>query len=318
MKQRISFCIPCYRSAKTIGPVIDEIIAEVSKRAEEFDYEIVCVIDGSPDNVFSVLQGIAAENSHVKVINLAKNFGQAGARMATLRFATGDFLVCLDDDGQSPMNHLWDLFRPMEEEGMDICIAKYPHKTQSRFKNFGSQVNRMTTQLLLDVPKDFAMTNFYVMRRFIARELIRYQNPYPFMTGLIIRTTKNFRLVPMEDRKRMEGTTGYTFKKLLAHWLNGLTAFSVIPLRISSFAGVICAVMGFLFGLVTVVRKLLGANIAAGYSSTIAILLFIGGLIMMMLGMIGEYVGRIYICLNNAPQYVVRETINLEIEEQTL
>ena len=121
-------------------------------------------------------------------------------------------------------------------------------------------------------------------------------------------------LVKMEDRKRISGKTGYTLKKLISHWLNGFTAFSIKPLRFSSLIGVICAVMGFLFGIITIIRKLIDPSIVAGYSSTIAILLFIGGLIMLMLGMIGEYLGRIYISINNSPQYVVRETINIDKE----
>ena len=313
MQEKISFCIPCYRSEDTISQVIEEIASVMDSKKDKYEYEIVCVIDGSPDNVYHVLKNIATDNDKIKVVDLARNFGQAGARMATLKYATGDYLVCLDDDGQCPMNHFWELFEPIEK-GMDVAIAKYPKKEQSLFKNFGSNINKITMRSLLDVDKDFKMSNFFIIRKYVSKKILEYTNPYPFMTGLITRTTKNIALVEMEDRKRISGKTGYTLKKLISHWLNGFTAFSIKPLRFSSLIGVICAVMGFLFGVITIIRKLIDPSIVAGYSSTIAILLFIGGLIMLMLGMIGEYLGRIYISINNSPQYVVRETINIDKE----
>ena len=310
-KKLISFCIPCYRSEKTIGIVIDEIIEMMGKRSEEYDYEIINVIDGSPDNVYAVLKNIAKGNEKIKVINLAKNFGQAGARMATLRYAKGDFVVCMDDDAQCPMQELWNLFKPMEE-GKDVSIARYPKKKQSAFKNLGSKFNNKMVHTLMDVPKEFEMSNFFIMRRYLVDEILEYKNPYPYLIGLINRATHNIGYVVMEERERAAGTTGYTFKKLISLWMNGFTAFSVIPLRISSFIGVICAFIGFVFGLVTIIRKLINPMVGAGWSSTIAIILFVGGLIMLMLGMIGEYLGRIYISLNKSPQYVVRETVNVD------
>lgn len=312
--EKISFCIPCYRSSRTITGVINEIIEVMQQRSNHYDYEIVCAVDGSPDNVFEVLKDMAKSNNKIKVVNFAKNFSQANARMATLKFATGDYLVCLDDDGQCPMDHFWKLFEPIEN-GKDVSIAKYPKKKQSWFKNLGSKINIMMVHLLMDVPKDFSMSNFFIIRKYLAHEMIKYENPYPYMTGLISRSTNSFAHVIMEERERTEGTTGYTLKKLIALWLNGFTAFSVTPLRFSSLVGVICALCGFIFGIVTVIRKLINPVISAGWSSTVAILLFIGGLIMLMLGMIGEYIGRIYISINNSPQYVVKETINLEVKE---
>lgn len=313
MQETISFCIPCYRSELTIEAVIDEIKYEIKKQENKYQYEIVCAVDGSPDNVYQKLKFLAEKDDKIKVINLSKNFGQAGARMATLKYATGDYLVCLDDDGQCPMNHFWDLFKPIID-GKDVSIAKYEKKKQSLFKNIGSSLNKYTTHSLLDVDKEFKMSNFFILTRYIAEELLKYTNPYPFMTGLITRSTNNIELVEMDDRERFSGTTGYTLKTLLSHWLNGFTSFSIKPLRISSLIGVICAFFGFDFGIYSIIRKIIVPDIQVGWTSIIAILLFIGGLIMLMLGMIGEYIGRIYISLNNAPQYVVRDTINIDEE----
>ncbi len=310
MKKKISFAIPCYRSENTIASVIDEINITLEKVSDKFDYEVVTVIDGSPDNVFSVLKDIAKNNEKVKVVNLAKNYGQSNAKISALRHATGDYIVLLDDDGQCPVDKTIELIQPLEQ-GYDVSFADYPVKKQSWFKNFGSKVNTYTSRIVLDVPKGFHSSNFYAMKKFVRDQIVLYRNPYPYMDGLISQITKSIAYVPMEERERISGSTGYTFKKLLALWLNGFTAFSVVPLRISSLIGVICAIAGFIFGIVTIIRKLVIVDISVGWSSTISIMLFIGGLIMLMLGMIGEYIGRIYISINNAPQYVEKETINI-------
>lgn len=310
MKKLISFAIPCYNSSNTIGFVINEIEMTL-KDSALYDYEIVTVVDGSPDNVYEVLSEMAEKNHRIKVISLSKNFGQANARMATLGYSKGDFVVCLDDDGQCPVKEVLRLIEPLEN-GYDISIADYPKKKQSFFKNFGSVINKYTTRILLDVPKDFRSSNFYAIKKFLCNQIIKYNNPYPYIDGLVSQSSRNIAYVKMEERDRISGKTGYNFKKLLKLWLNGFTAFSVAPLRFSSFVGIVCAIIGFIFGVVTVIRKLIIPDINVGWTSTISVMLFIGGLIMLMLGMIGEYIGRIYISLNNAPQYVIRDTINTD------
>lgn len=313
MKKKISFGIPCYRSEETIPYVIDEIHSTMATVQDRYDYEIITVVDGSPDNVFEVLKGIAKTDKKVKVINFAKNYGQPNARMGTLKYATGDYVVCMDDDGQCPVDQIMKLIEPLEN-GYDITIADYPQKKQSWFKNFGSNFNTLTSRIVLDVPEDFRSSNFYAMKKFIRDQIVLYKNPYPFMDGLISQATKSIAYAEMEERERMSGTTGYTLKKLVGMWLNGFTAFSVVPLRAASFMGFLCAIAGFILGIYTLVRKFFVSDVPMGWSSTIAVILFVGGLIMLMLGMIGEYIGRIYISINNAPQFVERETINVKEE----
>ena len=305
---KLSFVIPCYRSEKTIRGVVDEIREVVSQKSE-YTYEIITVNDGSPDNVMDVIEQLCQEDENIFGVNLMKNFGQQNARMAGLNIATGDIVVCLDDDGQCPVDKLWDLIAPLLS-GQDCAIAKYPHKQQSGFKNFGSRINSMTTHWLLDMPKDLEMSNFFAFKQIVCRGLIQYKNPYPFSSGLILRVTTKIVNIVMEERERISGSTGYTLKKLLALWANGLTSFSVKPLRIADFLGMICAMIGCTYGLYTVIQKILNPAMQAGYASTIAIILFIGGCLMILLGLIGEYVGRIFICLNQCPQFIVREVIN--------
>lgn len=312
-RELISFAIPCYRSENTIKTVIEEIVSVMNDKKDIYDYEIIAAVDGSPDNAYSVLIEITKENKHIKVVNLSKNYGQASARMAALTYSKGDYVVCLDDDGQCPMDRFWDLLAPVIN-GYDVAISRYPKKKQSKFKNFGSWINCKMTHSLLDVPEGFKMTNFYILKKYIVDIIIKYTNPYPYMTGLLMQITRNICFVDMEERKRISGKTGYNFKKMISLWMNGFTNFSIKPLRISSFIGLVCALLGFIYGIYIVFSKIMFDNISAGWSSIISIILFIGGLIMLMLGMIGEYIGRIFICINNAPQYCIKNTINIERE----
>jgi len=310
MSKLLSFVIPCYRSEDTIEAVIAEI-NNVMQQTDEYDYEIIAVNDCSPDNVLAVLKQLAEKMSYVKVIDFAKNMGKGSAVMAGYSAAKGDIVINLDDDGQCPVDCVFDLIAPLAN-GYDVSIAKYFKKKQSTFKNFGSCINDLMSCALLDKPKDLQISNFMAVKRFICDEMLRYKNPYPYISGLFLRATSRVINVPMEERERISGTSGYTFVKSLKLLLNGFTAFSVKPLRLATFMGIISAVIGFVFAIYVVLRKLIYSEIAAGYSSLMAVLLFIGGIIMVCLGLIGEYVGRIYISLNNSPQYVIRQTINLD------
>lgn len=308
---KISFVIPCYRSEATIEKVVGEIIDTVSQRKDRYDYEIICVNDCSPDNVLSVLKGLAEQDEKIKVIDLSKNMGKHAAVMAGFSFASGEYIVNVDDDFQCPVYELWRLLEPVEKDACDFSTAKYKVKKQSAFKNFGSDVNMLMTRIMLNLPKGLRFENFSVMKRFVMEEIVKYDKPYPYLIGLISRVTNRIAMVEMEERDRGDNNaTGFTFRKSFSLWLNGFTAFSVKPLRISTILGFILALAGFLYGLILVIRKILIPEIPAGYTSLIAVQLFIGGMIMIILGLIGEYVGRIYICLNNTPQYVIKDEIN--------
>ena len=309
-KKIISFIIPCYASEGSVGLVIDEI-REVVAQKPDFDYQIVAVNDCSPDNVLEVLQGIAADDPRVGVIDLAKNGGRHNALMCGCHYAAGDYVVFIDDDQQCPADRLWDLIDPLINGNYDVAIARYRKKTQSRFKNFGSAVNDRVATWLLGKDPNLKFSNFSVMKKFVKDEVIKYTNPYPYLSGLMLRATRRVINVDMEERVRTIGVGHYSFKKSFALWMNSFTAFSVKPLRIATGIGVIWAVLGVLMGLRTVIRKLLNPSIPLGYSSTMAVLLFSTGMIMFMLGLIGEYIGRIYISLNNSPQFVIRDKINL-------
>lgn len=308
--EKLSFVIPCYGSETTIEIVVNEI-RETLKQRPEYDYEIILVNDCSPDRVWPRIRALALADSHITGIDLAKNFGQHAALMAGYRHCTGDLIISLDDDGQTPACELFTLVDKMKE-GWDVVYASYAHKMHSGFRNFGTWMNERMTESLIGKPKGLRVTSYFIMRRFIANEILRYENAYPYIEGLIFRATRNIANVPVTHHERMVGESGYTFSKLLALWFNGFTAFSVKPLRIATFCGSACACIGFLYGIYVVIRKLVDSSIEMGWSSIIASIFFLGGLILIMLGMIGEYIGRIYISINNAPQYTIRQVVTAD------
>jgi len=302
---KLSFVIPCYRSENTIETVVQEIRDTVATRTGT-DYEIILVNDCSPDGVWQVIKRLAAEDSHIKGICLAKNFGQHCALMAGYAQTTGDYVISLDDDGQTPASETFKLVDKIEE-GYDVVYGYYEHSAQHLFRRFGTWVNKKMAENIIGQPKTLRTTSFFIMRKFIVEEIVRYSHPFAYIGGLVFRATKNLGNVEVQHRRRLEGRSGYTIAGLIGLWINGFTAFSVKPLRAATFIGIICALVGFVAGLYVVYQKFLNPEIPIGYTSMLATLLFIGGMIMLLLGLIGEYVGRIYISINQAPQYVIKE-----------
>lgn len=302
----ISYVIPCYRSQNTILKVVDEIETTMLEKPDLF-YEIILVNDCSPDDVWSVIKKRSNEDSHIVGINLAKNFGQHSALMAGYKQSVGNYVVSLDDDGQTPACEVFSLIKKLEE-GFDVVYATYPETHQSLFRRLGSSFANKMNDYMFDIKERLPKgSSYFVMKRFIVDEIIKYNHAYTYIAGLILRSTRNIAMVPVIHRDRYEGRSGYSLKSLFSLWLNGFTAFSVKPLEIGAYMGFLMAIIGFIVVIVTVIRKIITPDIQAGWSSTISVILIIGGIIMLMLGLIGEYIGRIYICLNNAPQFVIKE-----------
>lgn len=307
---KLSFVIPCYRSAESVGNVIDRIIATVKKDGR-YDYEIICINDYSPDNTLEVLKKLAEGNKRIKVLALSKNFGQHSALMAGYNHVTGDIIVSLDDDGQNPPEEMFKLIDKLEE-GYDLVSARYPNKKHNLVRRLGSKVSFLMSRTLVGMPKDIDLNSYCVFRRFIADEIVKYDNAYPFVHGLMLRVTRNIANVDIQHQEREIGSSGYTFSKLLGLWMNGFTAFSEKPLRLASITGILSAVIGFFYGAFSVVQKIMNPEMMVGVNAIIATMLFLAGLIMFFIGLLGEYIGRMYICINNAPQFAIREKINVD------
>lgn len=314
---KISFVIPCYRSAKTIEGVVAEI-QDTMASIPNYVYDIFLVNDCSPDDTYEVIKALCAKYNNITGLSLAKNFGQHAALMAGLRKSDGDIVVCLDDDGQTPANEVGKLLAGIES-GSDVVYASYENKKHSAFRNFGTWMNDIMTRVMLGKPKELHLTSYFAARRFVIDSMLRYENSYPYIIGLVLRATRNITNVPVSHRSREVGTSGYTMKKLLGLWFNGFTAFSIFPLRVATVTGVIFAGAGFIYGIYTIVKKFVNPEVPLGFSSLMAAVVFIGGMLMIMLGLIGEYIGRIYISINNSPQYVIREeTGNCGREDEDL
>lgn len=309
---KVSFVIPCYRSVETLPSVVREI-QDTMKEMENYEYEIIMVNDCSPDDTFGTIRKLVTDEktanngcSRMLGLSLAKNFGQHSALMAGFHEVTGDVVVCLDDDGQTPACEVGKLLQEIEN-GHDVVYARYAHKQHSGFRNFGSKVNDLMTRVMLGKPKGLYVSSYFAAKRFVVDEMMKYTYAYPYVIGLVLRTTKDIVNVDINHRNREIGQSGYTFSKLMSLWFNGFTAFSVKPLRIATATGATCAILGFIYGIYTIIKKLVikPDGLVTGFSALMSVLVFMGGLILLMMGLVGEYMGRMYISMNNSPQFVV-------------
>lgn len=309
----ISFVIPCYRSENTIELVINEVV-QLFNAQTKYAYEIITINDASPDKVLEKLRDISSENFNIKVVDFMQNCGKEKAVMAGLSVAKGDIAVVMDDDYQCPAYEIWRLIAPIETGDADVTTAKYDIKMESWFKRKCSDINAMCARMMLNQPKDLRIENFTAISKKVYTEMLNYRNPYPFMDALILRITKKIIAVPMEERSRSDdNSSGFTFLKSFSVFADGYTAFSIVPLRLATFMGIFTAMAGLIYLIVTIVIYIAYTEEAVpGYSSLISCVLFLGGLQMIMIGIVGEYIGRVYTCINQSPQYVIRETINIE------
>lgn len=313
--EKISFVIPCYRSEATLPGVVREI-QDTMEAMESYTYEILLINDCSPDDTFGTIRRLCEENENITGINLAKNFGQHSALMAGFHHVSGDLIICLDDDGQTPACEAGKLISGIEQ-GADVVYARYDHKRHSLFRNFGSRINELMTRIMLGKPKNLYLSSYFAARRFVVEEMKRYEYAYPYVIGLVLRSTKSIVNVDVNHRDRSAGQSGYTLGKLLNLWFNGFTAFSVKPLRIATVTGVFCAFAGFAYGIYTIIKKIFikPPELVTGFSALMSMIVFMGGMLMLMLGLVGEYMGRMYISMNNSPQFVIREIVGKESGE---
>ena len=305
---KISVVIPCYKSQEYIEGIVFETQSVLRKRSK-YIHEIILINDGSPDNTFNVIKEICKNNITVKAVNLSRNFGQANAMMAGYNYVSGDIIVHSDDDGQTPINFLWDLVDELEK-GHDIVFAKFFKKENHIIQNLGSRLNNLMSEILIGKPKGLHFGNFWVCRRYVIEEIRKNQNPFPYIGGMFLKTTLNISQVETIHRPRKYGKSTYSFLKMCGLWYNGFTAFSIVPLRIASFLGMITALTGFAYACYLIIQRIIHDTVPAGYTSIAAILLLVSGITMILLGIVGEYIGRIYLNINKIPQYIVREEIN--------
>lgn len=310
----ISIIIPCYRSEGTITKVVDEIRNEFCIKAD-WDYQIILVNDGSPDNTYQVIETICKGDPKVCGVNLSRNFGQEAARFAGMAQVRGDYAVYMDDDGQ----HLpADIFRLVDklQEGYDVVFADIQGKRKSVFKAITSKLHGKIAEWIGNKPKGINLSSFIACDGIVVKAAQNYRSPFPSIGAYFLCVTTKFANVQTQYRERMEGESGYNFVKLLSLWLRAFTNFSIIPLRIATFVGTLFAIIGVIVAIFTIINKLINPAVAAGFTSILASIYLVGGMILILLGLIGEYIGRTYMTISDKPQYFVRSTINISGEKE--
>ena len=238
-----------------------------------------------------------------------RNFGQHNALMCAMNYTSGDLVLGMDDDLQTHPSQISLLIRKMEE-GYDLVYGIYKKHKNGMLKNLTSWFNKVSSDILLGRPKEIQSSNFWLITRAVRDEVIKYTSFNPYVDGIFYRTTHRIGNVVVEHHKREVGSSNYTFRKMLRLWMAYFN-YSVVPLRLASYLGLGTACIGFIAGLVTVIRKLMDPGMTVGWASTVCILLVFFGLILLVLGIIGEYIGKIMLTINNTPQYIIREKVNL-------
>lgn len=303
----ISIVIPCYRSVKTLPDVVKEI-QEVFEKKNHYEYEIILVNDGSPDQTFEVIETLCERDERITGINLSQNFGQSSAKMAAIPYVHGDILITMDDDGQHPAEGIFVLIDKILE-GYDMVYAYFPHKKHSLFKRVTSWMNSFLLSLMKIKDSNVHSSSFVAYSSFAIRMIQDSQSPVNALTSYVRRLTKRITDVEMEHRERASGKSNYTVKRLFRLWRNGITSFSTQALGLSIYLGCITAAMGFVYAFIIFIRKIMNPGMVLGYASTMIAVLVLSGIIMILLGIIGEYLGKVFLIMVHLPNYLVRDEI---------
>lgn len=314
---KYSVVIPCYRSSETITTVVEETSAEL-KRLQMVPFEFVLVDDFSPDGGKTVetIRALAEKFDCVTSLALAHNVGQHNAIICGLNYAKGDYIILMDDDMQTHPSQLSKIIGGLDENH-DVVYGYYPNKKHSGFRRFGSWFTHTSVRILLGKPKDMKTSSFVAMKKYVRDYIIKYPAHFTQMQGLILRTVSTERIasVPIDHFERAYGESGYTLKKLIGLWSN-IAGFSIVPLQLSKRLGIFISACGFAGLMVLLFRKIVSETKIPGWTSTMMTIIFFSGIILLTLGLVGEYVGRMFLTMGNYPQYVVREIYGRNSEEE--
>ena len=311
----LSILIPVYNSEDTIGSLVDTVIATLKPHFKSL--EIILVNDGSVDNSHScALQAVKRYPGIVKYIRLARNFGEHNAVMCGLNYITKDYVAIIDDDFQNPPSEIIRLVDKLRE-GYDVVYSYYSEKRHSWFRNIGSQFNDWVATKVLKKPKGLYLSSFKALRAVLVRRIIQSRGPYPYIDGSILRSTTKIGRLECKHSERRAGRSNYTVSKLLHLWLNMFTGFSIIPLRIASYIGFFVSLSTIILVAFFIVSRLSGGvfikqTIPVGWASLIVSITFFAGIQLCVLGLIGEYLGRLYLTVSRLPQFVVDDTYGID------
>lgn len=301
----LSIVVPVYNGARTVGMLVHSLASiEI-----EGGVEVVLVNDGSADDSLAVCKALVAEAPlPITLVNLSRNFGEHNAVMAGLRAARGDYVITMDDDLQNPSSEVKRLYDYTRDGGFDVVYTRYEDKKHEGWRNLGSRFHNRIADMLLDKPRGLYLSSFRCISAFVAREVTRYEGPFPYVDGLILQVTQSIGRLTVEHLARAEGRSNYTMRRLVRLWMNMALSFSILPLRMASLFGFSLCALGFLGFLLVLIEGLFQAP-PIGWSSTVSVILVLSGGQLLVLGIVGEYLGRLFLTINRRPQNVVREII---------
>lgn len=310
--QDLSLVIPVYNGGRTVGHVVERIHEVFGATA----FEIVLVNDGSEDDSEATCaQLVEKYPNSVTLLQLSRNFGEHNAVLAGLAHARGEYVAVLDDDGQNPPEEIMSMLQELKSKNYDVVYGHYIDKQHSWFRNAGSRFTDRVATFMLDKPKDLYLSSFKVMNRFLVNQIIKYRGPYPYIDGLIYRSTRNIGQIPVEHRPSSHGPSRYNLRKLVRLWLNMFLNFSIVPLRVAVYVGLLTAGLSVVALLLIFVDKFwIAPNVTVGIPSVLVSIVFFAGIQLMVLGLIGEYLGRLYLGHTGTPQYIVRYTAGASSE----
>jgi polyisoprenyl-phosphate glycosyltransferase len=300
---KVSVCIPVFNGSKTISDLVHAIKTEL----HNYQIEIVLVNDGSKDNSRNVCIDLALKYDHIKFINLRKNFGEHNAVLCGLRYTTGDYIIVMDDDFQNPPSQIIKLVEKAQEGDYDIVYSRYFEKKHHWFRNLGSSINDKFATWLINKPKSLYLSSFKLIKKEVVAEIVKYTGPFVYIDGLILRVTDNIGVKTVEHCERIDSESNYTLKKLISLWLNMFVNFSIKPLRVATTIGVLISLFGFLLGIYFAIDKIINPEVYIGWTSVMVALLFLSGINLIFLGIIGEYLGKQYLDQNGTPSSVVKD-----------
>ncbi|MBA3270447.1 MAG: glycosyltransferase [Acidobacteria bacterium] len=302
----LTFVIPMYNAAGTI----EAVVREIAQLDVVGGHEIVLVNDGGADNTMEVCRRLVASSRvPVTVVEHARNFGEHNAVLTGWRHARGTHIVNLDDDGQNPPREALRLWQHAVATGKDVVYGHYDTKHHSPFRNFGSWLTNRMTDWALDKPSGFYLSSFRCVSAFIANQVTTYAGPYPYLDGLLLQVTQRIDSIVVSHEARRVGASGYTLRRLVRLWLSAWLNFSLLPLRIATLAGFATASVGLVAFVIVLWLWSAGRGPAYGFGWVMSALVIFSGLQLVMLGLIGEYLGRMFLTINQRPQAVVREVL---------
>jgi polyisoprenyl-phosphate glycosyltransferase len=309
----LSVVVPVSKSAECVGALVDAIGAAL--RPAGVSYEVILVNDGSPDRTWSVVEALCRTHSEVLGIDLRRNFGQDNAILTGMRIARGRVVAVMDDDLQHDPRDLPTLMARLDQ-GADVVYADFRKKHQALWKNLGSWFNGKVAEWVLEKPKGLYLSPYKVIRREVAELICRYDGPEPYVDGLLFQVTSRFDQVPVEHHPRYAGRSNYNFLRSFAVWARLATNFSVRPLRLVTWFGLILGVLGGLLAVAVVIYRLTFPQYfeaaIGGWASLMVTQLTVGGARMIFLGILGEYVGRMHTAVaGKKPQATIREILNV-------